>query len=90
MRTLVLARCSYHPALLEPDAAAAAELARSLRQTAGKRAPLRPRPERAAPYSFSAYLIRSPMVNVAPAAGIDGLKAGSWRRNDLARPTGAR
>lgn len=39
VRTLVLARCSYHPALLEPDAAAAAELARSLRQTAGKRAP---------------------------------------------------
>lgn len=32
VRTLVLARSSYHPALLEPDAPAAAELARILRQ----------------------------------------------------------
>ncbi len=32
VRTLVLARCSYHPTLLEPDPDAAAELGRMLRQ----------------------------------------------------------
>ncbi len=37
VRTLVLARCGYHPAVLDPDARAVAELAWTLRQPASER-----------------------------------------------------